>query len=164
MPLREGAAGGAPFAALFFLLLCVAFWFASFFPVVVCLIGVFRCSLYNLVGLAKVPQAMVRFVAAMQLLAQTPLSPRFFFEWQSPALCTAWAKAQPANISQWPSKGKFMWEKCSVFQSLLLMEDDMWSGPLSAKSLVRPMDVLKLKRVSTQYSPPLMMKNGALSH
>ena len=57
-----------------------------------------------------------------------------------------------------------MWEKCSIFQSLLLMEDDMWSGPLSAKSLVRPMDELEPKQVSIQYSPLLMMKNGALSH
>ena len=46
MPLREGAAGGAPFAALFFLLLWVACLCAPFFSVVFCLIGVVRCSLY----------------------------------------------------------------------------------------------------------------------
>ena len=63
----------------------------------------FACFIVHcnyLVGLAKVPQPW--FVAAMQLLAQTPLSPRSFIEWQSPFLCTAWAKAQPANLSQWP--------------------------------------------------------------
>ena len=98
MPLREGAAGGAPLAALLFLLLCVACLCAPFFSVVFGLMVLFR--------LAKVPQPW--FGAAMQLLAQMLLSPRFFREWKSPAVLTAWAKAQPANISQWPSKGKYM--------------------------------------------------------
>ena len=76
MPLREGAAGGASLAALLFLLLCVAVLCAPFLSVGFCLIVVVRCSLYDLVGLAKVPQPW--FGAAMQLLAQILLSPRFF--------------------------------------------------------------------------------------
>ena len=105
MPLREGAAGGAPFA-VFFLLLCVAGLFASFVSfLLVRLFGLFALFI-ELVGLAKVPQPW--FVAAVQLLAQKPLSPRFFCERHSPAVSTAWAKARPANISQWPSKGKYM--------------------------------------------------------
>ena len=79
---------------LLFSLLCLV-WLACF--VSLCI---------DLVGLAKVPQPW--FGAALQLLAQMLLSPRFFREWQSPAVLTAWAKAQPANISQWPSKGKYM--------------------------------------------------------